>query len=122
VGAPAFLDWVRGTDLLLCNADEAAALAGADSPVGQAQALTAVAGNVVVKLGAAGAVWCDRSGDMWSVPGAGGPVADPTGAGDAFAAGLLAAWCRGLSPAEALAAGAALGAAAVSRVGARPGA
>ena len=44
---------------------------------------------------------------------------DPTGAGDAFAAGLLTAWCAGAEPAEALAAGAALGSAAVGRV-ARP--
>jgi ribokinase len=45
---------------------------------------------------------------------------DPTGAGDAFAAGLLDAWCAGLSPDQALKAGAALGAAAVGRVGGRP--
>jgi sugar/nucleoside kinase (ribokinase family) len=45
---------------------------------------------------------------------------DPTGAGDAFAAGLLGAWCAGAEPAEALAAGAKLGAAAVAKIGARP--
>ena len=44
----------------------------------------------------------------------------PPGAGDAFAAGLLRAWCAGSSPAEALAAGAALGAEAVTQIGARP--
>ncbi len=48
------------------------------------------------------------------------PVKDPTGAGDAFAAGLLAAWCAGAEPEAALAAGAALGAEAVARIGARP--
>jgi sugar/nucleoside kinase (ribokinase family) len=47
-------------------------------------------------------------------------VRDPTGAGDAFAAGLLAAWCSGAGPRAALAAGAALGAEAVARIGARP--
>jgi ribokinase len=120
VGAPAFLEWVRGGDLLLCNADEATALAGPNSPAEQARTLTATAANVVVKRGAEGAVWCDAAGGAWSVPGAGVPVADPTGAGDAFAAGLLAAWCGGASPAEALEAGAALGAEAVGRVGARP--
>jgi sugar/nucleoside kinase (ribokinase family) len=45
---------------------------------------------------------------------------DPTGAGDAFAAGLLAAWSGGAEPEAALAAGAALGAAAVAKIGARP--
>jgi sugar/nucleoside kinase (ribokinase family) len=47
-------------------------------------------------------------------------VEDPTGAGDAFAAGLLAAWCAGASPVAALTAGTALGAQAVRSVGARP--
>jgi sugar/nucleoside kinase (ribokinase family) len=120
VGARAFLDWVRGADLLLCNADEATVLAGADRPAAQARALTAVARTVVVKGGAAGAVWCDRDGGTWSVPGVPVPVTDPTGAGDAFAAGLLTAWCAGSSPAEALGAGATLGAAAVGQIGARP--
>jgi sugar/nucleoside kinase (ribokinase family) len=47
-------------------------------------------------------------------------VLDSTGAGDAFAAGLLTAWFSGSSPEAALDAGARLGAAAVSRIGARP--
>jgi sugar/nucleoside kinase (ribokinase family) len=55
-----------------------------------------------------------------AVPGVPAAVVDATGAGDAFAAGLLAAWVAGASPADALAAGARLGALAVTRVGARP--
>jgi ribokinase len=47
-------------------------------------------------------------------------VVDVTGAGDAFAAGLLSAWCSGASPEEALRAGNRLGARAVSTPGARP--
>jgi sugar/nucleoside kinase (ribokinase family) len=47
-------------------------------------------------------------------------VADPTGAGDAFDAGLLVAWLAGRGPAEALRAGCAAGAAAADRPGARP--
>jgi ribokinase len=120
VGAQSFQDWVRGADLLLCNVDEAAVLAGPGSPVEQAAALTAVAHNVVVKRGAAGAVWRDADGGTWSIAGTPAEVTDPTGAGDAFAAGLLTAWHSGAGPAEALAAGAALGAAAVGTVGARP--
>jgi ribokinase len=120
VGARSFRDWVRGADLLLGNADEAAVLAGGDSADQQARTLTEVARNVVVKRGAAGAVWCDADGGTWSIAGTPVAVIDPTGAGDAFAAGLLAAWHSGASPAEALAAGAALGATAVSKVGARP--
>ncbi|SDT78035.1 carbohydrate kinase family protein [Actinoplanes derwentensis] len=119
VGAETFLAWVRGTDLLLCNADEADVLAGPGSPEQQAERLTAHVRNVVVKQGAAGAVWAGPDG-MWPVTADAVPVTDPTGAGDAFAAGLLRAWCSGASPAEALRAGGIMGAEAVSRIGARP--
>jgi len=45
---------------------------------------------------------------------------DATGAGDAFDAGVLAAWLSGAAPEEALRAGCAAGARAVTRPGARP--
>jgi sugar/nucleoside kinase (ribokinase family) len=120
VGAQAFLTWVRGTHLLLCNADEAGVLAGPGTAAEQAGRLTAYAGNVVVKQGAAGATWAARDGLLRSSAAPPVPMVDPTGAGDAFAAGLLDAWCSGATPEAALAAGAALGAAAVAKIGARP--
>ncbi|WP_433296653.1 carbohydrate kinase family protein [Actinoplanes sp. CA-030573] len=120
VGATAFLAWVRGADLLLCNADEAAVLAGPGEAAEQAGRLTAHVRNAVVKRGAAGSVWAGSDGRRWHGTASRVPVKDPTGAGDAFAAGLLAAWCSGLGPEEALAAGAALGAEAVAQIGARP--
>lgn len=120
LGAQAFLDLVRGVDLLLCNADEAAVLGGPGPAEAQAAALTAVAADVVVKRGGDGAVWASRDGVLRSVAGVRVPALDPTGAGDAFAAGLLTAWCAGADPAAALSAGAALGAAAVQTAGARP--
>jgi ribokinase len=46
-------------------------------------------------------------------------VLDTTGAGDAFAAGLLGAWLAGRGPADALDAGLALAATVVARAGAR---
>ena len=120
LGARAFLDLVHGVDLLVCNADEATVLAGAGTPGEQAAALTAVAAHVVVKRGVDGAVWAARDGVLRSVAGVRVPAIDPTGAGDAFAAGLLTAWCAGADAAAALAAGAELGARAVQQVGARP--
>jgi sugar/nucleoside kinase (ribokinase family) len=123
VGAEAFLDWVRGSDLLLCNADEAEVLAGAalaGDATAQARFLTGFAANVVVKRGAAGAVWSTADGAEWSIAGEQAQVIDPTGAGDAFAAGLLAAWNTGATPTEALAAAAVMGATAVRKVGGRP--
>lgn len=120
VGADAFLAWVRGADLLLCNADEADVLAGPGTAAEQAGRLTAHAGNVVVKRGPAGATWVARDGLVRSVAPRPVPMRDPTGAGDAFAAGLLAAWCSGATPEAALTAGAELGATAVAQIGARP--
>ncbi len=119
-GLGVFLSWVRGADLLLCNADEATVLAGPGTPAAQAAALAPVARNVVVKRGGDGAVWLGADGLLRSGASVRVPMTDPTGAGDAFAAGLLDAWCAGLSPDQALKAGAALGATAVSRVGGRP--
>ncbi|MFI1989193.1 carbohydrate kinase family protein [Actinoplanes sp. NPDC020271] len=119
-GAELFLAWVRGVDLLLCNADEADVLAGPGSPSSQAARLTGFVQHAVVKQGAAGAVWASRDGSSWSAPAPNVPVKDPTGAGDAFAAGLLSAWLAGADPGTALAAGATLGAEAVQHLGARP--
>jgi sugar/nucleoside kinase (ribokinase family) len=110
VGGDAFLAWVRGIDLLLANADEAMALPAE------------LAGHVryaVIKRGAEGAVWTASGEPRLEVPAEPAVVVDVTGAGDAFAAGLLAAWCGGAEPEEALRAGTRLGARAVATPGAR---
>ena len=116
--APGFLEWVAGAALLLPNRAEAAVLAGTADVEAAARALTAHAGEVVVKLGAEGALWTDGA-TLLHVPATPVAAADSTGAGDAFAAGLLAARLRGAAPAEALAAGCALAGRAVARAGAR---
>jgi len=120
-GGEVVRDRLRGADLLLANLDEARVLAGdptADARTA-ARALTALAVRVVVKLGADGAVFADQDGTL-PVPAEPVTAVDPTGAGDAFAAGLLAAWLSGAAPAEAVRAGNELGARAVTAVGARP--
>ena len=111
-GADAFLGWAGPVDLLLPNRDELAVLGGDPA------ALIGRAREVVVTLGAEGALWTDGT---TTVRAAAEPVAavDATGAGDAFAAGLLAARLAGAAPAAALAAGCALAARAVVRSGAR---
>jgi ribokinase len=88
-------------DLLLPNEREAEVLGDRD--------------GTVVKLGARGARW----GDV-HVPAEPVDVVDTTGAGDAFAAGLLTARLRGADRRAALQAGCAAAARAVARVGARP--
>ncbi len=121
VGATAFLSWVHHADLLLANLAEAQALAGhAGTPEALAHTLTQYFPRVVVKLAESGAVWASRDGDVVGVPARPATMVDPTGAGDAFAAGLLDAWLGGAPPLDALHAGAVLGAKAVSITGGRP--
>jgi ribokinase len=117
-GAGAFLEWIEGVQLLLPNRDEAATLTGLPDPEAAARALSAHAHEVVVKLGAQGALWTDGDAQL-RVPAVDVQVADTTGAGDAFAAGLLAARLAGAAPADALGAGCALAAEAVARAGGR---
>jgi len=117
-GAAAFLEWVGGADLLLPNREEAAVLTGMRDPKGAARALSAHAREVVVKLGAHGALWSDGQSQL-RAPAVDVLVTDTTGAGDAFAAGLLAARLAGADPADALGAGCALAAEAVARDGGR---
>jgi ribokinase len=118
--SPGFLDDVAGVQLLVPNEDEAAALTGEAEPERAARALARRVPEVVVTLGADGALWTDGS-ETCRVRAAPAPaVVDTTGAGDAFAAGLLAARLRDAGPEEALRAGCRLAAAAVGRAGARP--
>jgi len=118
--SPAFLDEVAGADVLLPNGDEAAALTGDRDPERAAWRLAERVPEVVVKLGAEGALWTD-GGQLVRVGASESAVIDTTGAGDAFAAGLLAARLGGGAPEAALAAGCRLAAEAVRTPGARPG-
>lgn len=119
-GPSAFREWTADVDLLLANAEEAAILAGQADPRDQARALTTTARRVVVKRGSAGAVWAERGGLLLDRPPVPAQAVDPTGAGDAFAAGLLASWVSGAAASAALRRAAELGAVAVATVGARP--
>ena len=109
-------------DLLLVTPDEAAVLTGTRDPEEVLRVLGAHARHVVLKRGAEGAAWGGRGGLTAAVPAhpPPGPVVDTTGAGDAFAGALLAAWTGGAAPADCLRAATAAAAAAVTRVGARP--
>ena len=119
-GVDRWLADTAGATLLLPNAEEARLLSGCSDPADAARALAARYPVVAVKLGADGALWA--SGDVLvHRPAHPTAVVDTTGAGDAFAAGLLWAWLNspGLDPAAALDAGLALAAAVVRQPGAR---
>jgi sugar/nucleoside kinase (ribokinase family) len=114
-GAPFVVAALAEADVILANEEEADVLAGSGDPHG----LGRPDATVVVKCGARGVrarqgvVRVDQSAPPCE-------VVDTTGAGDAFAAGFLPAWRAGLDLAEAAAAGQALAATVVARVGAAP--
>ena len=129
--SPAFMDELDGVGLLLPNAEEAAVLAGEADPERAARALAERVPEVVVTLGADGALWTDGrvvSRVAAVAPANGGgegghafAAVDTTGAGDAVAAGFLFARLSGADPEDALRAGCRLAARAVGTHGARPG-
>lgn len=110
---PASASWLRESDFLTWTAGAALCLANEDEAAVLGDGLTAAYPEVVVKRGAAGATILGGA----SVPAAPADVVDLTGAGDAFAAGFLAAQLRG---ADRLALATATAARAVAVTGGRP--
>ena len=109
-----------GVDLLFANEDEARQLTGCGSLDEALGALAVKVPTLVVTRGAAGAI-AVAQGVRTDVPAA--PVArvvDTTGAGDLFAAGFLAARCRGAPVERCLQTGALAAAEIISHFGARP--
>ena len=119
VGPQRFLGWIPPGALLLANADELAALTGTGDQATGISALVARGLDVVLKCGGRGSLLGTAAGS-WHASGEPAVVLDSTGAGDAFAAGLLAARWGGADLIQALGQANRLGAAAVSKLGARP--
>jgi sugar/nucleoside kinase (ribokinase family) len=89
------------TDFIFPNREEGQQLTGESEPAAIARRLRSLGvKTVVVKLGAGGCLVESPEGAFTSPGFAVHPV-DTTGAGDCFAAGFLAALCRGQSVAEA---------------------
>lgn len=122
VGPAQFLDWTQGADICFPNLAEGRLLTGEDAPEAVAGFLVERYGEVVLKLGEKGALWAKKDLPVVRVTALPVKIVDSTGAGDAFCAGFLAEWLKGVTPPEALAGGARLGAVVVSQVGARPAA
>ena len=119
-GVDRWLTDTAATTVLLPNADEARLLTGCADVEAAARALATRHPVVAVSLGAEGALWA-AGAHVVHRPAHPTTVVDTTGAGDAFAAGLLSAWLthRDVDPAAALDAGLALAADIVRRPGAR---
>lgn len=105
------------TDILLIGADDAATI-GVDDPIAWAHDLGVP--TVVLKDGARGAIESSE-GQRRHQPALTVPVVDPVGAGDAFAAGWLSGWLRGLPPEQRLREAAAVAACVVATRGDVPG-
>jgi sugar/nucleoside kinase (ribokinase family) len=121
VGAEPFLELSSNAVLLFANLTQAKILTGRDDPEQAARVLTAWYPQVVIKLGAEGALFFANGRPPIRVPAP--PVervVDGTGAGDAFTAGFLPAWLDKKPPTEALGSGCRLSAHALQLIGARP--
>jgi ribokinase len=122
LGAEPFLKLLPSKVLLFANEKEAAVLTGREGTA--LELATGLAGNgrqVVVTAGSGDAAWSDGSDSVtMAAEPLDRPELDTTGAGDAFAAGFLAARGRDASPAVCLRDGHALAAAACRTTGGRP--
>ncbi|MWB99750.1 hypothetical protein GB864_14455 [Agromyces sp. MMS17-SY077] len=108
--------------LVFANLAEGRALTGLGPEHPPADVLAALAArfpDAVLTLGADGALAAGTRGAAQIEPERVDAL-DPTGAGDAFAAGFLAAWVAGASAQEALGSGAALARRCIGRLGGRP--
>ncbi|MBG0831038.1 sugar kinase [Planomonospora sp. ID67723] len=106
--------------LVIPNLDEALLLTGEASAERAAEKLSLLYGTAAVKLGSMGALMAREGRLVASVPGLPVEVVDSTGAGDAFAAGLITALLTGAGDEAALDAGRRAGAEAVTVIGGRP--
>lgn len=98
------IDLIDALDFVFVNEAEARLYTGARSLAAAIPAWRRRQAIVIVKLGREGAVWLAPNRDI-HVKAPKVRAVDTTGAGDSFNAGFLAAWMRGQSPQECLAAG-----------------
>jgi sugar/nucleoside kinase (ribokinase family) len=109
LGADAFWDLVGKVDLLLPNRHEAQALSGSREPEDALLVLREHAGVVVIKLDREGCI-VSEGNRVERIPAPAVQVVNATGAGDAFDAGFLAMWLRGMGQRAACRAAVRLGA------------
>jgi len=107
-------------DLLFANEDEVMHLTGSGDLERALEQLSAKVATLIVTCGPAGAIGIENK-QRTEIPAAPvGKVVDTTGAGDLFAAGFLAARCRGHGLERCLQAGSLAAAEIISHFGARP--
>lgn len=105
------------------NADEAARLPlahGTDAASTARRCAESVSGDVIVTLGAEGALWATADGELFHEPTVPVEPVDRTGGGDAFDAGVIAGWLNRESPAVCLRRGLDAALHVITKVGAHP--
>ncbi|MGH3390529.1 MAG: ribokinase [Actinomadura sp.] len=109
---------LAAVDVLVPNEHEAVALTGAASPEDAVRRLLERVPEIVVTLGAQGALYASRDGERLRVPPFPVTAVDTTGAGDTFVGALAVARAEGRPPADALRFASAAAALSVQREGA----
>ncbi len=120
VGVSAFLKWTSGVDVLFANEEEAQLLSGKAALDEQLTVLLDHFPQVVIKQGADGATSARRGGASDHASAVVAECVDSTGAGDAFAAGFLAAFLRGEDELACLTSGNLAASIAVGQLGGAP--
>ncbi|CAN5138178.1 sugar kinase [soil metagenome] len=98
IGPEKFLRWTASAGIIFPNLEEGALLAGFTNPESIVARLREVYPNVVLKLGADGAMFSGKAEPSVRLPAVPARVVDTTGAGDAFCAAFLASWLSGDDP------------------------
>lgn len=119
-GVAEFMKLCSGVDILRPNEDEACVLAGVTDVAVATEKLTEFFPLVITTSGRNGVLVGERGKQIVHIAVDPVDVVDPTGAGDSFNAGVLAALANGASPVEAARNGARLAASGLLTVGARP--
>ncbi|HEY4224926.1 MAG TPA: PfkB family carbohydrate kinase [Pseudolysinimonas sp.] len=119
-GPAAFIEGIAGADILFANLSEAELLCDQSAPAKAAQVLADRHGLAVVTQGGDSAFVAERGAKPIAVPAMNAKVVDPTGAGDAMAAGFLHAWLADRDAVRATQSGMLVAARAVMLMGGRP--
>ncbi|RPK63197.1 Ribokinase [Streptomyces sp. ADI96-02] len=112
----------RGPGLNLMNGDEAARLPdAADDPGATARRYARLlSGDVILTLGADGALWAPADGEVLREPTDVVEPVDRTGGGDAFNAGVVAGWLFGEPPSACMRRGLDAASHVITKIGAHP--
>jgi sugar/nucleoside kinase (ribokinase family) len=120
VGVAEFRAMIADADILVPNLDEGRLLTGRQDPHDVAADLATTHRVVALTLGKDGVLVSEQGGPSVHLPALPAGEVDPTGAGDAFCAGILHALRAGRTVIDAAREGTAVAAEAVATMGARP--